>query len=270
MSARRNERLGTELLAAYLDGEVPASERLAIDETLHEDPGARKRLAQLRHIGEALSAPVPELESIDMAARVRAALAKPAPEAKSGKGQLVAWCASLAVAASVGLFFAFGLEPHHDAQFRAKSVGAPGDQAERWAGVQIHRVVSPKKIERLKTQLGMDDGLLFSYSNIGPAPFGYLMIFGVQADGSVRWFHPSYEQADSDPSSIAIEREAGVSLGDVISHDYSPGELSIHALFTREPLKVSEVERWLVTHPELDELPLPDASVQSVKVQVAR
>src|SRR5688572_2608965 len=119
MSQRQELRLSSELLTAYLEGEVPASDRVAIETALRDDPRARRRLEQLRHIASCLAAPVPELEQVDLAARVRAELAKPAPAPKRVRHAL-AWGTSLAVAASVGFFVRFGADAPVDEEFRAK------------------------------------------------------------------------------------------------------------------------------------------------------
>jgi hypothetical protein len=272
MSQTQNLRLTTELLAAYLEGEVAASERAVIEAMLREDPRARRKLEQLRHIASSLAAPVPELDGIDLAARVHAELARPAAPEKR-RLSLLPWATVLAAAACVGLFVSRGLapEPEPSAEFRAKSAGSGLSDAQRWAGVQIHRAITPTSLEPLGPEMRAEDGLLFSYTNIGPEPFPYLTIFGLDASGEVRWFYPTYEQAGSNPKSIRIEPRAHVSLGDVIAHDYAPGTLVIHALFTREPLSVSEVEGWLRDKPNgLERSPVDDASLQVVRVRVVR
>jgi hypothetical protein len=271
MSQTHDLRLTTELLAAYLEGEVPASERAAIEAALRDDPRAQRRLEQLKHIASSLSAPLPpELESVDLSARVKAELAKPEVPAKRQIGFLP-WATCLAAAACVGLFVTFGLDHSgQDAEFRAKSAGFLGD-AQRWSGFQVHRVVGPQKLEELGAEMRVSDGLLFSYTNIGPTPFRYLMIFGLDASGEVRWFYPTYDQAGTNPKSIAIEARANVPLPDVVAHDYAAGPLVIHALFTREPLSVSEVEGWLTNKPNgLEQSPMEDASLQVVRVRVVR
>jgi beta-glucosidase len=49
--------------------------------------------------------------------------------------------------------------------------------------------------------------LLFSYTNVGPAPFEYLMIFGIDARDDVHWFFPARE---SDSPTARPERWPGV------------------------------------------------------------
>ena len=70
MSSRH---LDAARLTAYLEGEVTASERAAIEAELAESAEARRRLGQLRGLKSLLEAPATELETIDLAARVRVA-----------------------------------------------------------------------------------------------------------------------------------------------------------------------------------------------------
>jgi hypothetical protein len=270
MSPRQDLQLTSELLTAYLEGEVAASDRAAIETALRDDPRAQRRLEQLRHIASCLAAPVPELENVDMIARVRAELAKPAA-AQPKQRSLLAWGTGFAVAASVGLFVAFGVEQPLESEFRAKSANTVANDGQRWAGMQIHRAVTSSNLERLGDQLRADEGLVFSYTNIGPQPFRYLMIFALDASGQVRWFYPTYDREGTNPESIAIDPRSQVSLGDVIGHDYAEGTLAIHAVFTRQPLRVSEVEGWLKNKPDgLEQVPIEDASLQVVRIRVVR
>src|SRR5690606_27654335 len=98
---------------------------------------------------------------------------------------------------------------------------------------------------RVAGHMRKGDGLLFSFDNLGPAPFAYLMIFAVDGAGEVYWFHPAYEDAGTDPRSIAVSGQGGsaVELPDLVHHDVPAGRLAIYGLFTRAPVRVSTVER---------------------------
>ena len=125
--------------------------------------------------------------------------------------------------------------------------------------------------ERVSDRLTVRDGLVFSYTNLGPAPFDYLMIFAVDALGKVSWYYPAYEQHGTDPSAVAIENgtsERG--LPDRVHHDFAPGPLTIYGLFARHPLRVSQVEAWLGQHgARLDSVPpLAETSLHAVEVRV--
>src|SRR4051812_5568580 len=97
-------------LAAYLEGEVTASERSAIEVELENSADARRTLEQMRSLTEHLAAPLPELESIDLSSRVRAAVRDRVPvrPARSSSARsLPVWLVGLAAGlAGVALYLA--------------------------------------------------------------------------------------------------------------------------------------------------------------------
>lgn len=269
MSSGDRSRRGTRELAAYLEGEVTASERRAIDASLRDDAGSRKRLDELRRIGDVLSAPIPELERLDLTAGVRAALAE--PERKRGRTWFWTLSAAAALVSVGGLFLRSVPEAPGSAEFRAKSASVANDESRRWAGLQVHRVSDTGGPERVSDRLNVRDGLVFSYSNLGPAPFDYLMIFAVDASGDVFWFYPAYERLGTDPSAVRIEKGASETrLPDLVHHDFAPGPLEIHGLFARRPVRVSEVEASLEQHGTRFTWapPWAETSLHSVEVRV--
>jgi hypothetical protein len=143
----------------------------------------------------------------------------------------------------------------------------------RWVDLDVARVPATEAPQALGETLPASDGLLVSYTNLGPQPFRYLMVFAVDVAGDVFWLYPGYNRLDSDP--ISVEIEAGrAPLPEVIHHNPHPGQLTIHGVFTRSPLKVSEVEgavntlvhsgRWKSTLSLT--LPVPDSSSAQVVV----
>lgn len=272
MSSEDGTRLGTRHLAAYLQGEVTASEAESIEAELRANSGARKRLAQLQHIRDALSAPVPELAELDLVARVQTALVQPSP-ASSTRARTLMWSLGAAAALAAVAVMLLGISPHEPlaSEFRAKSSGSALAASQRWAGIQVHRVDASGKSERAHEQLRVQDGLVFSYSNLGAAPFDYLMIFAVDALGKVYWFYPAYERRGTDPPALAIEKSTSEApLPDLIHHDFAHGPLAIYGLFARHPLRVSQVEAWLGEHGGriTSVAPLPETSLHSVTLRV--
>ena len=134
---------------------------------------------------------------------------------------------------------------------RAKSAGRHAASApERWAGISAYRVAgSGAPAAARRAHVPSDDGLLFTYTNLGARPFTHLMIFAVDASGQVRWFHPAYQQAGTNPASITIEANANVPLAEVVRHPFAAGPATVQALFSRRPLRVDEVEAWLARRP---------------------
>jgi hypothetical protein len=268
MSSRH---LDASRLTAYLEGEVTASERAAIEAELAESAEARRRLGQLRGLKSLLEAPATELETIDLAARVRVAVRAPVPappRAARARRWAALFAATLACLGSVALVLT---RPRNDdAEFRAKSNGPALTDAKRWAGVQVFRVSAQGTPEQLGAHMSKKDGLLFSYTNLGTHPSEYLMIFAVDASGEVRWFYPAYERADTNPESIVVARDsAHVPLGALVQHDFASGPLSLYALFARQPLRVLEVEGWVKRNGRaFDEAPVPGGMLERFETTV--
>jgi hypothetical protein len=258
---------------------VTPSEAAAVEEQLAGSATARQQLDALRQIRSALAAPVPELESIDVSAPVLAEIARaraappparwPGRAARAWRAAVLAASACAVGAAAAAILLARARPPADE--FRAKSAAPPSLAAgERWAGVQAYHVAASGQPEHLGALLAAGDGLLFAYTNLGPRPFAYLMIFAVDARGAVHWCHPAYERAGTDPASIPLRPgEARVPLAEVIHHDFPPGPLELRALFSMRPLRVLEVEAWLAGRPPPSApLPYPDAFLQVIDTQV--
>lgn len=281
--------LSDTMLLAYLEGEVTQSQAAAIEAALAASPAEQRRLEALRRILGHLSSTPAELDEIDLVPRVRQAIATiPAPAPRRRHGwPLLAAAATLLVATSTlvagGQLWSRAREapapPPADA-FRVKSDQGRGAATEldRWVGITAYRVAPGARPQRVDGRVRQGDGLLFSFDNLGQAPFAHLMIFAVGAAGQVYWFYPAYEDAGSDPVSISI-RERGssaVELPDLIHHDVPVGPLAIYGVFTRAPLQVSAVEdaiaglvrasRWDPGQPA--RLPIPGAGQEILRVRV--
>jgi len=285
----RDQALRPEVLAAYVEGEVTPSQATAIDAALAESPRARREVAEMRALRAVLSQPLPEIESIDVVGRLQDAIARadagataPQPSSVAARWRArwgsLGWVAGVAGAVAVTLvalvlFPRSGRSPD-DGEFRAKSAAPASAPArtdgQRWAGVQVYRATGPAASEPLGAQLGAGDGLLFAYTNLGPRPFGYLMIFAIDARGAVRWYHPAYERAGSNPTSLPLRAAvARVALPDVIRHDLAPGPLEIRALFTRQSVSVLDVEAWVAAHAgAVAPPPWPGAFQQVIEARV--
>jgi hypothetical protein len=253
------------MIAAYVEGEVTRSEGAAVEAQLAESPVARRTVARLREIAEGLAAPVPELERVD--------LVIPWSREATARGRGWSFVArpgmyAIAVAALVVLSVAVR-KPASD-EFRAKSA-EPGERRGRWAGIRVYRVDASGKASPLGRGMRATDGLLFSYSNLGPLPFEHLMIFGVDAQHEVRWFYPAYDEEGTNPASIPIEKgDAEVALPDVVHHDLAPGPFAIHALFSQEPLHVLDVEARVREQPDpTEKLSFKDATEQIIMAMIA-
>jgi|GEM_PF-1071007 len=276
------------LLAAYLEGEVGTSEAAAAERLLAESSDAREELEQLRGIRAALSNSGREFADVDLLPSIKARI-RDGAVVRVGRSEgflerlwrrpaAAVFAAGLATAA-VCLGLAFVPRGHAtDEEFRAKSASLAPNPA-RWAGVQAYRVAAQvwfhgylrapdgpaPQPTALGEALGPDDGLLFSYTNLGSAPLANLMIFAVDSSGEVHWFHPAYEREGTDPSSISIQKGAAqVPLAELIQDKFPAGPLTIHALFSHRALHVLEVEGWLKRDPRANLVELVPGSVDQI------
>jgi hypothetical protein len=258
-------------LTAYLEGEVTASERASLEGELRDSAELRRTLEQLRNVSTLLGAPAGELESIDLAARVRAAVRRPSrPERARPRRWSMVWLGGLAACIAGALVIAGG--PRTLTEFHQKSNGEPPFGGSRWAGIQIYRVAPNATPERLGARIAVGEGLLFGYTNLGAQPFDFLMIFAIDAKNQVRWFYPAYETLGTNPASISIERgRANVPLGELVQHDFAEGPLTVYALFTPRPSSVLEIENWVKQHGRPSgESPVPGGTLQRIEARVSR
>jgi hypothetical protein len=229
-------------IAAYLERELGASDRAALDAEIAASPQTQRRLARVQMLRDELASPLPEIERIDLTASVREGIRRGAP--RQPRATRAAWASAaavLAVAAGTALGVR-GLGSRGE-DFREKGASS---RAATWAGFQAYRVPKAGSPEPLRERLGRDDGLAFSYTNLGPQPFEYLMLFARDARGEVRWFEPPYDQAGSNPTSLPIAKDAArTPIAEVIFQDFARGPLEIHAVFSRRPLRVLDVEKQL-------------------------
>ena len=240
MSGREPQDPPPVSLAAYLEGEVTPSEAAAVERLQAASVAARNHLAELRSIRDVLAEPSAATRAVDLVPSLARALEAPRRAAGARRSSLGR---GLAAAASIAVVVA-GVGPaSRDAGFRAKS--AARRQRARALGRHPDLSSGPGQPATAcdGSNLRRRDGLLFSYTNLGARPFSHLMIFGIDARGEVRWFHPAYEQPGVNPGSIPVRRgDADVTLAEVVHHDLPPGPLAVHALFTARPLPVLEVE----------------------------
>lgn len=254
----------TERLAAYAEGAVDVHERAELEAALEHDVDARRSLAQVQAIHAALRAPVPELESVDMRSRIQIAL-----QARAAQRIKPIWFGLAAAAACIGL--AVWLRPLENSEFRARGASERSSATERWTGIRVYRARTKSEVTPIEagTVLSNGDKLLFTYTNVSSAAYQHLMIFGVDVRGEVHWYYPAYDQPGTDPRSVGIERRASEVLPELILHDFAPGPVMIHGVFSRRALRVSEVEAGLRGSPDFLAR-LPDVFVQRFTLEAGK
>lgn len=283
-----------ETLLAFLEGEVTISEAARIEAYLRTSEQGCAQLERLRGMLTAIRAPIERLEQTDLVGRIHEAISKsgarsvPQRSARRRRRQVLA-AMGAAMAAVFVMLVAVSLstgptqDPHPrrvpQTGFRAKSAGAPGVPADRWVGLHAYRLLATTgaEPEPVTTTVHRGDSLLFAYTNLGPRPFKYLMIFSVGSKGRVHWFYPAYERKGTDPTAIPIVDGTGIELKQAIRHHFDQGPMAIYGLFTRQPLTVSQVEQVVrdaavdgrVQHRQL-RLPLRDTGQHILTVSVAQ
>jgi hypothetical protein len=170
--------------------------------------------------------------------RMAAAIFAPAPRRRA------VWGAAALAAAAVILLVALPRD-----RFRPR--GGPETSDPARPTLSIFRVPAGGAAERVGAVVRAGDSLAFSYQNPPQLGASHLMIFAVDDAAHVYWFWPAWTSAGADPVALAISPSAGpVELAEAVRHPMRPGRLTIHALFTRRPYHVREIEaavagQWL-------------------------
>lgn len=263
---RHRDPLPPHALAAYLEGEVTPSETAIIEAHLRDSGAARGRLDQLDEIRRTLARlPEDPDEPLAQAALWRAVDAAPArpravrsPWWRALLGFGAAACATLCAVLLLRAFTPPVVPVAHDSEFQRKAAAAIPD--DRWVHIEVLRVATDGTARPLPGGVvRAGDKLVFRYASGGPDPFGFLMVFAVDAAQDIHWYYPAYETAGSDPASVAIRGDGGAAaLPDAIEHPLPAGPLVFYGVFTRTPLRVVDVERRVAAtlaregwHPDL-------------------
>lgn len=253
----RREPTDDELLA-MLEGELTSSRAGTIDTHIHSCASCRARLRRLSDTLDAVGTVETESASIDLVRSINERIDHPEPNRPK---QARAWVWALAVAvAGLGLLLPLAQQE----EIRSKAGAAR--PSERWTGIRVFRLgeEGPSPVSDL---VRPDDDLLFAYANLGDHPAEHLMIFGVDRSGRVYWYYPAHRDPTLDPGSIPIQPASSRELREKIRHPLEPGHLTLHALFTNEPLLVSEVEE-AVAEGHLQDL-AADGTLQTLHLEVA-
>ena len=210
-------------------------------------------LEPLRSIVDGLRAHE-DFGDVDLVPQIRAAIAE--PPARSRRRALYAGGALVAALAACAALW-IGL-PRRDRDDGFQAKGGAGD-ADRWVGLTVYQA-GPDGAFHRADRVSAARPLAFSYTNVGPHPYGYLVVLGIDTTGERFRYYP----AEDEPSSIAIRADSSVQLPDLVEHELHPGPLAIYGVFSERPLAVPDVETALAAS-----RPIEDASVVRVDVQVA-
>jgi hypothetical protein len=194
-------------------------------------------------------------QSLDAQSRLARGLGLRAP------GKVAPWAfgvVGFAAAAAVALLV---LSPTVNRGFTPRGTGAPAPGVH----LSVFRLEHGAALA-VKDRIDAADELAFTYENA--AGKERLMIFGVDEHGHVYWFFPAWQDPATDPEALRIDRtERPRELREAVAHSFDGRQLTLHALFTDEPLTVREVERRLAK----SAAPLsPGALEESLAVSIER
>ncbi|MFT3710016.1 MAG: hypothetical protein QM817_20480 [Archangium sp.] len=247
-----SEPVNDEELFMLLEGELPAERAGQLEAWLTSDQG-RARVAESKHFMAGLSAK-PE---VDLVSEVERRITR------RRRTRALGWTLGVVtVAASLALFLTW--RPPAETRIKGGS-----DAPNEWAGIELYRLDAKALPERVDGSLSREDSVLVAYTNGGESPFTHLMVFGVAQNGRVYWYYPAWLDEREDPVSISISpTTTPTELRERIAHDLTPGRLVVTAVFSRGPLRVSEVERLVQETPPGEELPIRETVQQRFELEV--
>lgn len=122
--------------------------------------------------------------------------------------------------------------------FTARGAAAPALVVETLAADGTLRTVSGR--------IHAGDEVVFRYHNANRRP--WLMIFGVDASGAIRWYHPAWTDPSQDPAAVPTQPTAAlVLLPEAVVHPLVPGRMTLHLVLSDTRLHVRQVERLIGT-----------------------
>jgi hypothetical protein len=107
--------------------------------------------------------------------------------------------------------------------------------------VAVFRVKGERESMRVHDVIFPGDELAFAYRNeVGKA---FLMIFAIDGDGHVAWYHPAWTDSAENPMAVPITKQVGFKeLPEAVRHSLQGPSLTLHALFMDKALAVRAVE----------------------------
>lgn len=125
-----------------------------------------------------------------------------------------------------------------DDGFAARGTGlAPAPNC----ALHIYKSSKHGQPEPVTTSIQSNDELLFSYDN--GCEKKQLMIYAVDEQKNVYWFHPGWTDAAQNPSSVPLSKEPGVhELRVAVAHAWRGKRIDVHGTFLSSPWHVKEAE----------------------------
>jgi hypothetical protein len=258
-------------LAKYLVGEVTLSQAEEMEKHLSSCKACMQELEAMREMVGRISESTEQVEQKDHLPEVRRRidLGDDGFRYRRRRWPVFALAGAAIIALAVAGFLVFGSTGQDD-EFRVKADEPPISEQDRWVGIEAFRMRGSGAPVSLGDEVRKSDYLILTYTNLGVRPYDYLMIFAVDEQGEVYWFHPAYTQKGEDPLSIKIAKGADrVELREQVRHDYPEGKLWIYGLFTRKPLGVSSVEQMVKNTARGERFPVKGSGQHVLTTEVA-
>jgi len=107
--------------------------------------------------------------------------------------------------------------------------------------VAAFRIHGGSQSTRIEHAVSANDELAFAYRNERAKAF--LMIFAIDGDGRVLWYHPAWTRPADNPKAVPITAQVGFKeLPEAIRQPLRGPRLVLHTLFMDQPLDVRTVE----------------------------
>ncbi|MFO0582650.1 MAG: zf-HC2 domain-containing protein [Anaeromyxobacter sp.] len=248
-----------------VDGEL--TENRAADLRAHAAgcTACTRELAGAEALVSRLAAPDPEVFAARVVAGAMARLGA-APERERRRPWL-GWALAGAATFAVVLALPVALRRGPTEDFTAR-----GGPAAAWAarvGVELSALEKP--VRRLGPGASLVSGtaVVASYGNPEPEP-AYLLAFALDGANEVHWLYPAFLEPGSDPAAVRLEPATVYrALPDAaVLEGLLPGPLRLVTVVSREPIRVSAVERLAPAErdPEALRRRLPAARVDAIPV----
>ncbi len=232
-------------LASYADTDLSPEQLERVAMHLRTCRRCAREVAKLEELIGDVAAPV-VAGPLDVSKHVAGVMSRlDAPPTLARNSRWVARAGALAAAASVALLFV--VKWPHDAaspgEFTARG-GPKQASLARDVGVELYAQTQSPRPLASGARVGASTPLTAGLKNSSDEPV-YLLLFGIDAKQHVHWITPEFTRVGSDPlaTTIAPSRTERLLKSAAVFDDLAPGPLRVVALVTREPKRVSEIEK---------------------------
>lgn len=264
-------------LLSFVDAVLSPEQLARIEQHVARCAGCRERVEGLRSLISALAAPLPleAGQSFDVAGHVAKVMGRldetPRQPLRSPRTHWMLGVSGLAAAAALLLVLLPRQPGNVEGTFRARG-GVSEATLSRDVGLQLYaHEASPRALSpgsRVTTKTAFTAGL----RNLAAKP-AHLLLFGVDARGTVHWISPRYVDPSSDPASTLVAPSPKEVLlpNAVVFDDLAPGVLRVVALISEESGRVSQVDALTAEQLSAERLikRFPKAEVRQVALEVS-